>query len=127
MSSKGFYRIETIRWIKVTRDGKQARRGGRYIWHTSEDCLVFKRKETINSKEKFMLEKAVDLNIISAVMAPSAKPIQLYELVEKIVPKGPYMEYFCREHNRRIDWISVGMQVLDMKKGRPITLPATSI
>ncbi len=43
MNSKGWYRIETIRWLKVTRDGKLARRGGRYFWHVGEDCLVFKR------------------------------------------------------------------------------------
>jgi N6-adenosine-specific RNA methylase IME4 len=74
MKSKGWYRIETIRWNKVTRDEKPARRGGRYFWHVGEDVLVFKRKIAINIGDKFMIEKAIENSIVSAVSAASMKP-----------------------------------------------------
>jgi N6-adenosine-specific RNA methylase IME4 len=53
MKSRGWKRIEIIRWNKVTRDGNPARRGGYYAWHTGEDCLVFRRESCINKLDKY--------------------------------------------------------------------------
>ena len=53
MRSRGWKRAETIRWSKVTKDGKPARRGGCKAWHVGEDCLMFEREKPLNAFDKF--------------------------------------------------------------------------
>ena len=46
---------------------------------------------------------------------PSQKPFDLYELIERIVPRGPYIEIFARKVNWREEWVSCGNEALELK------------
>jgi N6-adenosine-specific RNA methylase IME4 len=37
-------------------------------------------------------------------------------MIEKVVPKGPYLEIFGRVHNRRLGWITAGDEAISYKK-----------
>lgn len=41
----------------------------------------------------------------------SQKPTEIYELIEKLVPDGKYLEIFARKNNLRDYWVSVGNEV----------------
>ena len=45
----------------------------------------------------------------------SQKPFELYELIERLVPCGPYLELFARVVNWREGWVSAGNEALEMK------------
>ena len=41
----------------------------------------------------------------------SQKPTEIYEMIEKLVPNGRYLEVFARKNNLRDYWVSVGNEV----------------
>lgn len=41
----------------------------------------------------------------------SQKPEQVYEIIEKLVPNGNYLEIFARRNNLRNFWVSVGLEL----------------
>ena len=49
--------------------------------------------------------------IYSERRGQSQKPEEIYELVEKLVPNGTYLEIFARRNNLRNHWVSVGLEL----------------
>ena len=115
MKQRGWKRKETFRWMKCTRQGTEARRGGDGVWHVAEDCLMFKRVEALDKADKFMVKKAVSNAIVSNVSGTSIKPFQMYEKIEALVPAGPYLELFGRVHNRRQRWVTAGNEAIEYR------------
>lgn len=41
----------------------------------------------------------------------SQKPEEIYELIEKLVPHGKYVEIFGRKNNLRNYWVTIGNEL----------------
>ena len=116
MKDRRWYRKETFRWIKCTRQGSEARRSGDDMWHMAEDCLMFKRIEPIDKSDKFLVKKAVSNAIVSNVGGTSIKPIQMYEKIKALVPAGLYLELFGSVNNRRLGWVKAENEAIELQK-----------
>jgi mRNA (2'-O-methyladenosine-N6-)-methyltransferase len=46
--------------------------------------------------------------IFSERRGQSQKPTEIYEYIEKIIPKGNYLEVFGRRNNLRNNWVTIG-------------------
>ena len=53
--------------------------------------------------------------ILSQRRGQSQKPVEIYELVEALVPGGTYLEIFARKNNLRDYWVSVGNELCEPK------------
>ena len=77
---------------------------------------MFKRTSPLSKLDKWYVEKSgVDVITTQATGLPSQKPFELYELIERIVPRGPYIEIFARKVNWREEWVSCGNEALELK------------
>ena len=58
---------------------------------------MFKRISPLNKLDKWYVEKGgIDVITTQPTGLHSQKPFELYELIERIVPRGPYIEIFAR-------------------------------
>ena len=55
-----------------------------------------------------MRQQAASNLIVDMVGEQSAKPTEIYRILEKLVPAGRYLELFARLHSLRNNWVSVG-------------------
>lgn len=98
----GFTAKSEIVWRKLTTTGKQHFGMGRYVRAAHETCIVATRGHV----------KVADRGVRSVFDAPvptengkrvhSRKPDAIYEIAERLVPGGPYVELFARR--RRTGW-----------------------
>jgi mRNA m6A methyltransferase catalytic subunit len=49
--------------------------------------------------------------IFSQRRGQSQKPTEVYELIERLVPTGSYLEIFGRRNNLRDYWVTVGNEL----------------
>lgn len=105
MNSKGNEYVETLTWVKTTKDGlRLLRRGGCTLWHSNELCLVFLKFDKNFKISTVTNFRAADNTIISPPNGKiSTKPFQLYEYIEAMWKKGSggFFEMFARPHNAR--------------------------
>ena len=86
-------------------------------WSSHGRCSnIFKRIVAIDKSDKFMVKKAVSNAIVSNVGGTSIKPCQMYEMIEALVPAGPYLELFGRVNNRREGWVTAGNEAIALQK-----------
>jgi len=99
----GFVVKSELVWLKMTRNGKRHFGMGRYVRASHEVCLLATRGRV----------HVADRSIRSVFEAPvqehSRKPDIVYELLERLVPAGPYVELFARRH--RYGWTSYGNEL----------------
>ena len=77
---------------------------------------MFKRITPFNKLDKWYVEKSgVDVITTHPTGLPLQKPFELYELIERIFPRGPYLEIFARKVNWREEWLSCGNEALELK------------
>ena len=86
--------VDEISWVKKTRSGRLAKSHGFYLQHSKETCLVAKR---VFCSPLLCMEqgkvKSVVLNQCTDVIwaertGQSQKPIDIYEIIEKMIPGG---------------------------------------
>ena len=129
----GYQLIDEIVWIKRTVTGKIAKGHGFYLQHSKETCLVGfkgdmnrylpkndlkisetksskKRKQKISNKVEEFKGIAQDV-IFSERRGQSQKPNEIYNLIEKMVPNGFYLEIFGRRNNLRSKWVTIGNEI----------------
>jgi N6-adenosine-specific RNA methylase IME4 len=114
MTQRGWALKEQVEWIKVNTYNQLHHRGGYYLRHVRETCQVYKRAKP-RMKDREYLNPGLAPN---AIIAPirgiaSTKPVQLYEIVEALVPHGPYIELFGRVNNQREGWLTVGNEAVE--------------
>lgn len=102
----GFEYVDEISWVKKTRSGRLAKSHGFYLQHSKETCLVAKRGK-VNS---VVLNQCTDV-IWAERTGQSQKPIDIYEIIEKMIPGGYFMEIFGRRNNLRNYWVTVGNEL----------------
>jgi len=92
-------------WIKQTVNGKIAKGHGYYLQHTKETCLVGVKGNPPYNKSVFS-----DV-IFSRRRGQSQKPEEIYEIIERLVPNGHYLEIFGRRNNLRNYWVTIGNEI----------------
>jgi mRNA m6A methyltransferase catalytic subunit len=103
----GYTLVDEIVWVKMTVNRRLAKSHGFYLQHAKEVCLVGRRGGDIAG-----LKQGVGSDIIySERRGQSQKPEEIYELIEKLVPNGKYLEIFGRKNNLRNFWVTVGNEV----------------
>lgn len=99
----GFKLKSEIIWRKTTKTGKLHMGMGRYTRAAHETCLLATRGRV----------KVADRGIRDVFDAPvqehSRKPDEIYEIAERLVPGGPWVELFARR--RRAGWQSYGNEL----------------
>eukprot|EP00871_Galdieria_phlegrea_P001541 jgi/Galph1/2388/GphlegSOOS_G1074.1 len=104
----GYEFVDDISWVKYTVNRRFAKNHGFYLQHAKESCLVgFKGK----------LPKNFRGNVVCDVMCSerrgqSQKPDEIYEIIERMIPNGRYLEIFARKNNLRDHWVSIGNEVI---------------
>lgn len=102
MDAWGYKLVDEIAWIKKTVNGKIAKGHGFYLQHAKETCLV-----GIKGEGKFNYNGNIGCDVIfSERRGQSQKPQEIYDLIEKLVPQGFYLEIFARRNNLRDKWVS---------------------
>jgi len=112
----GFTPKSELIWVKTSTESAQAEYlagrmptlsfgMGRYVRMSHERCIIATRGKA--------LHLVGDHSTRSVFFAPvgkhSAKPDAFYNLVEKLVPGGPYLELFARR--KREGWTTLGDEV----------------
>jgi mRNA (2'-O-methyladenosine-N6-)-methyltransferase len=97
--------IDELSWVKETVNGKIAKGHGYYLQHTKENCLI-----GVKGNPKFINNICFDI-IFSIRRGQSQKPQEMYEIIEKIIPNGYYLEIFGRRNNLRNFWVTIGNEI----------------
>lgn len=105
----GFTLKTIITWVKTTNDGEKVRMGtGHWLRNATEHCLLAVRGDVSSFAHLETLT-----NETTVLFAPrrehSRKPVEMYELIEKLCPGGEKVELFAR--NTRQGWVSWGNEV----------------
>eukprot|EP00924_Labyrinthula_sp_SR-Ha-C_P006146 snap_masked-scaffold_54-processed-gene-1.76-mRNA-1 protein AED:0.37 eAED:0.37 QI:0/-1/0/1/-1/1/1/0/317 len=100
-------RVEVIEWIKTTDNNKPFSSMGHWLRHRKEMCLVGRKGDF---KDEWLFQKESDV-IIDKVTIPMAKSKKIYELIERCLPNGYYLELFGRGNNIRNKWLTIGNEV----------------
>jgi N6-adenosine-specific RNA methylase IME4 len=103
----GYRYAQDVIWVKRTVNRRLAKCHGYYLQHAKETCLVGVKGE---------LPSHWNLGIGSDVIyterrGQSQKPIELYEMIERLVPEGRFLEIFGRRHNLRDNWTTIGNEL----------------
>lgn len=103
----GYKRVDEIVWVKTNQLQRLIRTGrtGHWLNHSKEHCLI-----GVKGSPKIVKHLECDV-IVSEVRETSRKPDELYGIIERMNPKGRYIELFARTHNRRFNWLSLGNQL----------------
>lgn len=103
MHAWGFALKSEIVWRKLTKHGKPWFGMGRYVRASHETCLI-----GVRGRVK-VDDRAVRSVFEAPVLDHSRKPDVVYEIAQRLVAKGPYVELFARR--RRAGWISYGNEL----------------
>jgi len=79
------------------------------LQHAKETCLIG-YKGDLEKFKKFNHNIESDV-IFSVRRGQSQKPEEIYELVERLVPNGYYLEIFGRRNNLHNGWITIGNEL----------------
>ena len=103
----GYEMVDDISWVKATVNRRLAKGHGFYLQHAKETCLVGKK-----GIDPPGLQRNIASDVIfSQRRGQSQKPTELYELVEKLIPNGKYLEIFGRRNNLRNFWTTIGLEL----------------
>lgn len=103
----GYELVDEVVWVKMTVNRRLAKSHGFYLQHAKEVCLVGRRGKGAGG-----MVGGVGSDILySERRGQSQKPEDIYELIEKLVPDGRYLEIFGRKNNLRNFWVTVGNEV----------------
>lgn len=100
--------MDEITWIKKTVNGKIAKGHGFYLQHAKESCLIGVKGDIKNPR--FNFNRSSDV-IFSERRGQSQKPTETYEMLERLVPNGFYLEIFGRRNNLRDRWVTIGNEL----------------
>uniref|UniRef100_A0A6U9QP54 mRNA m(6)A methyltransferase n=1 Tax=Picocystis salinarum TaxID=88271 RepID=A0A6U9QP54_9CHLO len=106
----GYQLVDQVVWVKMTVNRRLAKSHGYYLQHAKEVCLVG-RKGDLPPGSQTNVGSDV---IFSERRGQSQKPEEIYQLIEKLVPNGRYLEIFARKNNLRNYWVSLGNEVTGM-------------
>lgn len=99
----GFTLKSEVVWEKLTKHGKQHIGMGHYVRASHEVCLIGTRGRV----------QVQDRSVRSSFQAPvqehSSKPDRIYEIAERLLPGGPYVELFARRV--RSGWLQHGHEL----------------
>jgi len=107
MEKWGYKIVDEITWVKKTVNGKIAKGHGFYLQHAKESCLIGVKGDI---SERFMKNSSCDV-IFSERRGQSQKPEEIYQLIEKLIPNGFYLEIFGRRNNIRDKWVTIGNEI----------------
>ncbi|EFN58866.1 hypothetical protein CHLNCDRAFT_50385 [Chlorella variabilis] len=103
----GYELVDEVVWVKMTVNRRLAKSHGFYLQHAKEVCLVARKGDDPPG-----MRGGVGSDIIySERRGQSQKPEEIYQLIEKLVPNGKYLEIFGRKNNLRDYWVTVGNEV----------------
>ena len=103
----GYEYVDDVVWVKRTVNRRMAKGHGYYLQHAKETCLVGRK-----GADPPTLQSGVVSDVIwSERRGQSQKPEEMYEMVEKLVPNGRYLEIFGRKNNLRDYWVTVGNEI----------------
>ena len=106
----GYDIVDQITWIKTKEMNKIiTKEEGNFFLHSTEICLV-----GYKSPPKSYLEfnsKISNNLIFEEVFKPYQKPLQLYTMIELMMPGAKKIELFARNNNLREGWLSLGNQL----------------
>ncbi|KAK8794419.1 hypothetical protein WA171_003542 [Blastocystis sp. BT1] len=103
----GYTFVDEIAWVKCNRSKRMAKSHGFYLQHSKETCFVAKIGNP-PPLTNFGMESDV---IYSERLGQSQKPLDIYEMIERLVPNGYYLEVFGRRNNLRDNWITIGNEL----------------
>ncbi len=101
----GYEYVDEVVWVKKTCNNKIAKSHGYWLQHAKETCLVGRKGPV-----QFAKVSIPDV-IFSQRRGQSQKPEEIYEMVEKLLPSGCYLEIFGRRNNLRDGWVTVGNEI----------------
>jgi mRNA (2'-O-methyladenosine-N6-)-methyltransferase len=104
----GYRLVDEIVWVKSTVNRRLAKGHGYYLQHAKETCLVGYKQRVGNSLSHFGVAEDV---LFAERRGQSQKPVEIYELIEKLVPGGRYLEIFGRRNNLRDCWVTIGNEL----------------
>jgi N6-adenosine-specific RNA methylase IME4 len=99
----GFTIKAEVVWLKQTRLGKRWFGMGRYVRAAHEVCLIGVRGRVQ------VADRSVRSVFDAVALEHSRKPDAIYEIAERLVPGGPYVELFARR--ARAGWLCLGNEV----------------
>lgn len=108
MNKWGYDLVDLIIWIK-TKKGKIYLSHGYYLMHSYEICLVGYKCPAGQHVEYF--SKVSNNVIFGEVTGKSQKPVEIYEIIEMMMPGSKKLEVFARNNNLRKGWFSIGNQL----------------
>eukprot|EP00924_Labyrinthula_sp_SR-Ha-C_P013277 snap_masked-scaffold_45-processed-gene-1.5-mRNA-1 protein AED:0.38 eAED:0.38 QI:0/-1/0/1/-1/1/1/0/189 len=109
----GYKILDTVVWVKVSKNQKLQVGPGYYLRHASELCLLCGK----GNYRSIMSHGQVVNVIFEQRYSHSRKPDAIYELASKLVPGGPYLDVFARFSNVRSHWNSIGLEVTSSVTG----------
>ena len=113
-AAHGYKKVDTIGWLKLSsKTGKESMSSpGCYFLHTMEFCHVG-IKGDFKSVSAISKLRTHSNFICGPRREGSRKPTAIYELIEKFVPNGYYLDVFGRTWNDTIrrGWTSMGDQI----------------
>eukprot|EP00924_Labyrinthula_sp_SR-Ha-C_P001742 snap_masked-scaffold_64-processed-gene-0.37-mRNA-1 protein AED:0.39 eAED:0.40 QI:0/0/0/1/1/1/2/0/1625 len=107
ISTNGYKILDSVVWVKVSKQNKLQIGPGYYLRHASEICLLCGK----GNYRSLMSHGQVVNVMFEQRRNHSQKPDAIYELAMKLVPKGPYLDVFARFSNVRSHWSSIGLEV----------------
>ena len=122
MHDWGYKLINTVAWVKQTVNRRIANGHGYYLQHAKESCLVGVKGDIniINNLRQLSPQalhgNKYDRGVCSDVIyserrGQSQKPQEIYEIAERLIPNGNYLEIFGRRNNLRNGWITIGNEL----------------
>lgn len=109
LKSWGYHYIDRIVWIKKSMDTSIVLNKGNYLMRSTETCLVGIKRSGRDNVD-YIPKVSNDL-IFSNVKKRFQKPLQLYGIIEKMMPGARKIELFGRNHNIRKGWLTLGNQL----------------
>ena len=103
----GYEFCDEISWIKLTSNNHLAKGNGYYLQHAKEICLVGVKGDPWNRANTGIVPDC----ILSKRRGQSQKPDEIYDIIERMVPNGYYIEIFGRRNNLRNGWITIGNEL----------------
>ena len=104
----GYDFVTYLNWVKVSKYGRYMPSHGYYLQHNKETCLVGRKGK---DPENMRGDLFHDLIVEQRGLRQSHKPVNIYELIERVFPDSMYMEIFARPHNLRNGWVSMGIEL----------------
>ncbi|TPX35925.1 hypothetical protein SmJEL517_g01742 [Synchytrium microbalum] len=109
----GFRRSEDVAWIKTNRtsQGVQIVEPRGILQHTKEHCLMGIRGTVRRSTDGHLVHCNIDTDVIITEEPPfgsTAKPEEMYHLIEHFCLGRRRLELFGEDHNMRPGWVTVG-------------------